>query len=161
MMCDSTTADHVMVIGYGNSLRGDDGIGPYVAEILTRRELPLVVVHSTIQLVPELAEEVAGARCVIFVDACYNAGACPVHIHRLNLATSDSNHAHSVGPKDILRLASMCFGRVPPAWLAAVAGYDFGLGNGLSLEARDNALETVTLIAKVIEELQDCEVVYA
>lgn len=160
MMCDPM-ADHVLVIGYGNSLRGDDGIGPYVAEMLARREMPFVVVQSTTQLLPELAEEVAGARGVIFVDACRIAGPCPVHIHRLNPTANDCRQGHCVGPQDVLWLASTCFGRIPPAWLVAVAAYEFDLNNGLSSVARANALEAVTLVAELIEEFQSREVAYA
>ena len=59
----------ILVIGYGNELRGDDGIGPRVAEAVAARNHPGVRVRIVCQLVPELAAELAEARTVIFVDA--------------------------------------------------------------------------------------------
>ena len=60
----------VLVIGVGNPLRGDDGLGWHAAEHLRER---LVELHATVtschQLIPELAEPVSRAERVIFIDA--------------------------------------------------------------------------------------------
>ena len=68
----------VLVIGYGNPLREDDGIGWRVVEEIENGEivgvlqslgncqLETVAVH---QLLPELAGDVSEAELVIFVDA--------------------------------------------------------------------------------------------
>src|SRR5262245_41264787 len=61
--------DGVLVIGYGNTLRGEDGIGPAVAEEVAARGLPGVRVIVAHQLTPELAADIADARLVVFVDA--------------------------------------------------------------------------------------------
>jgi hypothetical protein len=65
----SATTGGILLIGYGNELRGDDGVGPYVAREIDRRDLPGVRTFALHQLAPELAEEIAGADGVIFVDA--------------------------------------------------------------------------------------------
>ena len=62
-----------MVIGYGNTLRGDDGVGPRVAEAVAALALPGVRTLVCAQLSPEHADPVAQARTVIFVDAAVNA----------------------------------------------------------------------------------------
>ena len=52
----------VLVVGYGNSLRGDDGIGWHAARLLTddpRLTGARVLTHH--QLAPELAEALYGA----------------------------------------------------------------------------------------------------
>ncbi len=59
----------VLVIGYGNELRGDDGIGPHVVSELAALELPGVLTRIVHQLLPELAAELADTCLVIFVDA--------------------------------------------------------------------------------------------
>ena len=53
-------AAKVFVVGYGNPLRGDDGVGQEVAQVLARQRhhLPALAgtdVMSTHQLVPEMA----------------------------------------------------------------------------------------------------------
>ena len=58
-----------LVIGYGNTLRGDDGIGPAVAEAVAALGLPGVRVIVAHQLTPELAADLADAQLVVFVDA--------------------------------------------------------------------------------------------
>jgi hydrogenase maturation protease len=63
----------VVVIGYGNTLRGDDGAGPAVAQAIADRALPGVRSLAVPQLTPELAEIVAEANLVVFVDAALMA----------------------------------------------------------------------------------------
>ena len=75
-----------LLIGIGNPLRGDDGVGPWLVETWGRRrarrgavrgaqrgevgELPArLQVRVVDQLLPELAEELATMQRVLFVDA--------------------------------------------------------------------------------------------
>ena len=59
----------IVVIGYGNELRGDDAIGPAVAEQVAAWGRPDIRAIATRQLLPELAEDLARASLAIFVDA--------------------------------------------------------------------------------------------
>jgi hypothetical protein len=59
----------VLVIGYGNTLRGDDGVGYQVAETVAEWQLPQVRSIAVHQLLPELAADIAEVDLVIFVDA--------------------------------------------------------------------------------------------
>ena len=59
----------VLVIGYGSTLRGDDGVGRWVADAIGQQRRSQVEVASVTQLLPEYAGPVAHARAVIFVDA--------------------------------------------------------------------------------------------
>ena len=63
----------LLVIGYGNDLRSDDGAGRAVAEAIAERDLPGVEVRSMSQLTPELSLEISGRRVVVFVDADVDA----------------------------------------------------------------------------------------
>ena len=58
-----------LIIGYGNPLRGDDGLGwraaEQLAEIIPQSEAEVIACH---QLTPELAEPISRARLVIFID---------------------------------------------------------------------------------------------
>ena len=57
------TAD-LVVIGYGNELRGDDGAGPRVARAVAAHNLPGVQIITAHQLTPEMADGLAEARVV-------------------------------------------------------------------------------------------------
>ena len=60
----------VLVVGYGNSLRGDDGIGWHAAGLLvTDPRLAGARVLAQHQLVPELAADISQASLVVLVDA--------------------------------------------------------------------------------------------
>ena len=63
----------MLVIGYGNDLRSDDGAGRAVADAIADRALPGVEVRSMSQLTPELSLEIAGRNTVVFVDADVDA----------------------------------------------------------------------------------------
>jgi hypothetical protein len=71
-----------LLIGIGNPLRGDDGVGPWLVETWGRRRgwrraargkggerLTPIRVRVVDQLLPEVAEELAAVRRVLFVDA--------------------------------------------------------------------------------------------
>lgn len=64
----------IVVIGIGNPLRGDDGIGPWLVEQALPRwlagsEWAGVELRSCRQLLPEQALELAGVRHLLLVDA--------------------------------------------------------------------------------------------
>mgnify|MGYP001557216124 CR=1 FL=1 len=60
----------VIVVGYGSPIRGDDAIGPLVADrLIDEIESDRVTVYSRHILTAELVAEVADASLVIFLDA--------------------------------------------------------------------------------------------
>ena len=119
-----TTGDGLLVIGYGNSLRGDDGMGPAAAEILQG-----LAVH---QLTPELAERIAGARVVIFLDADTRVAPGEIVVKKVEPAVSGAAIEHHASPAALLRLAHEVYGKTPAAWLIGMGGADFGFGERLS-----------------------------
>ena len=57
----------ILCIAIGNTLRGDDGVGHRVLELLGASNG--VRARSVPQLVPELAAEIASVESVLFIDA--------------------------------------------------------------------------------------------
>jgi hydrogenase maturation protease len=140
----------VLVIGYGNALRRDDGIGPWVARELAALGLPQVRVRSVHQLVPELAAELAEARLAVFIDARVEPGRKPVTLEKLVPSAAAAVFAHGGDPGAVLSLAAV-YGRVPPAVLVGVAGQDFRLGDGLSDFAAANARQALRLVRDLVQ----------
>ena len=64
------TKARCLVLSCGNTLRGDDGIGPWLAEWAEERfkDEAGVRVVSRQQWTPDLVEEIAEAETVLFVD---------------------------------------------------------------------------------------------
>jgi hydrogenase maturation protease len=125
----------VLLVGYGNLLRSDDGVGPAIVSRLATifAGNPLCACLTAHQLTPELAERVADADRVIFVDASVEYGAGIVRIRRLapeSAATSPLGHAAS--PDAILALAQALYLRAPRAWSVAVGVANLAVGDRLS-----------------------------
>ncbi len=90
-----------LVIGYGNELRRDDGIGPRVARAVADWDIPGVRALAVHQLTPELAVDIAQAKEVVFVDVAANSGTSNVSIQPVRVVFSNSlaNHVSSVRPR--------------------------------------------------------------
>lgn len=143
----------ILIIGYGNSLRRDDGAGLILAEKLEdelrRRELDVerIAVH---QLTADLALSVAAdaVTAVVFVDtrvAAAEAGQTDLLVHPLGAEHGSQSLGHHVGPAAILTYARLLYDRSPPAWLLTAPGFDFDHGEGLS-DAAERALDTLPAV---------------
>jgi len=125
----------LLIIGYGNTLRRDDGVGPKVAEAVAALALPDVRTLACPLLTPELAEAVSQAHVVIFVDAAVDA---PREVQLRTLAPAESSQvmAHAASPATLLALARDVFGHAPEAWWLTIPVEDLGIGEELSPLAR-------------------------
>ncbi|MCA9970129.1 MAG: hydrogenase maturation protease [Anaerolineales bacterium] len=127
---------HVLIVGYGNPLREDDGIGWAAADALRnppyaiRHTLTIETVH---QLLPELAEQMSQADLVIFIDAAV-AGAPGTIRHEVvaPLAAPPGAFSHHVGPAGLLEMAQVLYGRAPQTHLFTVTAARLGYGEALS-----------------------------
>jgi hydrogenase maturation protease len=142
----------VLVLGYGNPGRQDDGLGPAVAAAIEQLGLPGVVTYDNYQLVVEDVLEIAAADIVWFVDASLY-GAPPFEIRLVTPASAVELSSHSVRPEVLLALAKTHYGRVPEAWLMGVRGYRFEFAEGLSCGARDNLRDAVVRLTQEIRSM--------
>jgi hydrogenase maturation protease len=124
----------LLVIGYGNTLRGDDGVGPRVAETVEALGLPGVRTFTCQQLSPEQAEMISRAERVVFVDAAVDA---PQEVQLRPLAPGDTTQlmAHAADPRTMLALAREVFGHAPQAWWLTIPITDLGFSEELSPKA--------------------------
>ena len=140
----------LLVIGYGNTLRRDDGVGPKVAEAVEALALPGVRALACPLLTPELAEAVSQARVVVFVDAAVDAPR-EVQMRKLAPAGSSQIMAHAASPATLLALARDVFGQAPEAWLLTIPAEDIGIGEELSAFTRrglETAIEEIKRLAR-------------
>jgi hydrogenase maturation protease len=146
-----------LVIGYGNTLRQDDGAGPRVAEQVAALGLPGVSTLVCPQLSPEHAEAVAQAAAVVFVDASATAR----QGGRLRPVEPDASPqlmTHAADPGKMLALAREVYGQVPRAWVLPVPGQNFGFGEEVSAGTRLGiaaAVRAVGRLARREQGLQD------
>jgi hydrogenase maturation protease len=134
-----------LVIGYGNMLRGDDGVGPRVAEAVAALNLPGVRTLVCQMLTPELADQISQARVAIFVDAAVDA---PKEVQLRKLEPNDSSQlmAHAADPRTMLALARDVFGHAPAAWWLTIPAVNLDFCEELTLETQrgfEEALEKI------------------
>jgi len=151
----------VVVIGYGSTLRGDDAVGRLVVKRFAHLERENVMIVSVTQLVPEIAPLIAQARMVIFVDASIAAHANCVALEELKGENQQAAMAHHAGPRELLILATACYGESPPAWLVSVPASDVELSDKVSLAAQRNVDVATQVIERLIVDLPEHEVARA
>jgi hydrogenase maturation protease len=146
-----STRVRILVIGYGNTLRRDDGVGREVAAAASSWGVPGLKSLEVQQLTPELAEPLSSTELAVFVDARLAAGGETVEVAGVEPAASRPSLAHAGDAAGLLAMAQAIYGRQPRAWLVTVAGTDFSLGTGLSPSARRGVHEALERIAGLIE----------
>ena len=126
-----------LVIGLGNPLRGDDGIGPAVVAALRPEGSRLTLIESAgNDLVEWLASDEFDR--ILIVDAA-DFGRAPGSWVRLTsdrLAASEGGLCHGLGLVEALDLLRALGLRPPPITIFAVQPAAVAWGPGLSLEAR-------------------------
>ena len=150
----------LLVIGFGNPGRLDDGLGPALAEAVDKLGLPGVTAQADYQLTVEDAAEVARHEAVLFADADV-AGPEPFWVRRIRPAASPmSFSSHSVEPQAVLALAKQLFGAEPEAYLMGIRGYAFDqFGETLSEKAQQNLAAAAAYVEAavrngVVEEIR-------
>jgi hydrogenase maturation protease len=144
----SVPSIRLLVIGYGNTLRSDDGAGPYVAEAVEALKLPGVQVLAAGLLTPELADPIARANTVVFVDASVEAET-PIGLRRLAPAESSQILAHAADPRTLLALARDVFGHAPDGWWLTLPAESLEIGEGLSATTLSFANQAIAEISKI------------
>jgi hydrogenase maturation protease len=135
----------ILVIGYGNTLRGDDGVGPRAVETLSGMELPGVRTLLCHQLAPEHAAPLSRANIAIFVDAAAD-GSKEVQWRKLEPARGAQVSAHAADPRSLLALARDVFGHSPEAWWVTIPAYRMEFGEDLTPQARQGLEAAVASI---------------
>lgn len=148
----------ILLIGYGNPGRLDDGLGPALAAEMEKRNITGLDIDSDYQLTVEHASDVAEHEMVIFADADV-AGEEPFRFAEIS-PTDDRPgfSSHSVEPGEVLALAAKLFGASPKGFVMGIRGYEFdGFGERLSEKARANLAAAASYIEDRLGKGLMCE----
>jgi hydrogenase maturation protease len=148
----AATETTILVIGYGSSLRSDDAVGRFVIERIADLDWPDVAAISVTQLVPELAEQIAGASAIIFIDANPIGNSGEVDAYKLSVGPSVGRASHASGPRELLSLAAACYGQSPPAWMVSVPTEEFEISEHLSRTARDQLETAIRAVERIVDD---------
>ncbi len=142
----------ILVIGYGNPGRQDDGLGPAAAAEIGKLDWPNVTTMDNYQLVIEDAVQIVAHDVAWFVDAT-REGDAPCALRRLSPALDFSFTSHLLKPEALLAIADRQFRKCPEAHLMSIRGYEFDFLEGLTERARGNLALAVALMRRRISYL--------
>jgi hydrogenase maturation protease len=125
-----------LILACGNTLRGDDGVGPKLAAWAEERfrQEPEVRVISRQQWTPDLAADIAAADSVLFVDASAKSPPGRVHLIPVSSRVDVSAPAsHHLTPNQLLGLTRSLYGSIKShAMLLSVGVGSAELGESFS-----------------------------
>jgi hydrogenase maturation protease len=144
----------VLVIGYGNTLRTDDGVGRLAAERLADDpRLDGVRVIARHQLTPELALDVSQAAMVVFIDASSRPHAGMFTVEQTERTDRQGPAwSHHLDPPSLLGLTGELYGRVPDAFLVSVGVESVLLGDRMSPTVEASLPRLVDAVAELIAD---------
>jgi len=132
----------LLIIGYGNPARGDDALGPSVAEHIESLKLLRPWQHIDVlteyQLQIENVMDLADYQTVLFIDADTQSNN-PYRLARCEPEVGQSYTSHALTPDALLAVYQQVYKTAPPAcYLLKIAGHAFELGQPLSSIATEN-----------------------
>jgi hydrogenase maturation protease len=142
----------VLVVGYGNPLRTDDGFGWHVAERLADDpRLDGVAVLRRHQLTPELALEVSAAALVVLVDASHGPPAGTFTVARAERAGgAGTTWSHHLSPPSLIALAHELYGRAPDVFVVSCGVRSLEIGDRLSPVVEAALPRVVDAVAELV-----------
>lgn len=148
----------LLIVGYGNPDREDDGVAWHILRALTAR-LGLAAPNSYedefpesehidfafhLQLTPEMAEDISIYEYVCFVDAHTGNIPEPVRLIDVESEFQHSPFTHHLTPQSLMSMCETIYARKPDAVLLSVLGHRF-------LFTRQLSKETARLVPQAVE----------
>ncbi len=139
----------ILIYGYGNPGRQDDGLGNHFVELLEdwvkEQKLEGFEFDSNYQLNIEDAAAVADKDLVVFADASVedieNFILTPV-----DTSTKVAFTTHAASPGYIVGLSKKLYNKFPPTYLLHIKGYEWDFKEGLSEKAQQNLKESLEMM---------------
>ena len=146
-----------LILACGNTLRGDDGVGPLLCAWAEERFAcePDVRAMASHQWSPEMAEDVAAADTVLFIDCALDQAPGQVLLRELSpAAIKPGLVTHHLGAPELLHAAVDLFGAQPRrAVLLTVGAGSIELGEELSPAVRAAIPDAQALLELTIRQL--------
>ncbi len=124
----------ILVVGYGNALRTDDGIGWHAADRLADDpRLDGVTVLRLHQLAPELSLDFSRVDAVVLVDATRDLAAGTFTLEPVERADEGfPTWSHHLSPGSLIALAEELYGHAPEVFVLSVGVDSVEVGEALS-----------------------------
>jgi hydrogenase maturation protease len=143
-----------LILACGNTLRSDDGIGPWLAQWAEEkfREDPSIRIISRQQWTPDLAEDIAQAESILFIDCSIESPPGSVSLREVHLALQAQGlDTHHQGAPELLALTRDLYNLQPRAVsLLTIGAGSTALGETFSEPVLDAIPEACRLLEETI-----------
>jgi hydrogenase maturation protease len=143
----------ILIYGYGNPGRQDDGLGVQLAAELEKwcadNHYKHVHTDSNYQLNLEDADLISGYQCVIFADAS-KEDISDFYFQPLEPSEKVEFTMHAVSPAFVLHLCGQIFNCRPETYLMHIRGYEWEFTEGITGRAQHNLLKAVEYVKRFI-----------
>jgi len=151
----------ILLLGYGNPDRGDDGVAWHVLKTLFSERgknsidlfdlevNPLtenIDVWFNFQLLPEIADLIVKYDQAVFLDAHTGEIKNDLNFVKLIPAYQNAPFTHHMTPASLLAVAESIHGEYPESWLLSVRGYSFEFEQQLTAKTLALSDEAIDLI---------------
>jgi len=149
-----------LLVGFGNKLRGDDGLGLFIVENLNDSIIPKRIKISKL-LIPQLdillAEKLSEFDIVIFIDARSDDVNEYVKVEKIRLSAKKINSgytSHILNIHTILKITQHLYGLKPECYLIMPKGFKFDISEKLSHKAKISAKKSEYYIIDILKKLK-------
>ena len=150
MSLNEDNSSNILVIGIGNPLRCDDGVGPYVAECIEAKGIKGIIVWVSQQLQLEDLERMLGFKRIILVDASMVGS--PLDFRPIENSTGHVlSSSHHLSAETFISIAKSIYHKELQLHLCSIKGHSFEVGDKISPHVLKCAHEAVELICSSIE----------
>ncbi len=143
----------ILLIGYGNTLRSDDGVGWYVADSIIGKLGDRIDIIKADQITVEMTEDIKDRKLVIFVDAHVSDKDDWLKAEEIFPDLKFGMTAHIFTPSALLALCEKIYNKCPKAYLFSIKGINYDFGEKLSEQTKSSAETAVTQITELIHRL--------
>lgn len=133
-----TDLPKILIIGIGNSGRGDDGLGWKFTSLVESAGHPFINCEYRYQLQIEDAVLIGEYDLVFFADASHTILKNGFEILPCKATSHYYYSSHMQSPETILYLASDLYNKCPKAYTIAISGYHWYLKTSISKKADKN-----------------------
>jgi len=151
---ENTKVHTICIVGVGNTIRADDGIGNYICNAIEQMQIPGVNTMIVQQLEAELVEDLLHFDHVLITDASVEGKEADLY----NLLPNNGpplSSSHHLNAAMLAALSEKVYGIKMSLFICAVRGHDFNIGDTISEKAKANCQQAISLILEWIGSLRN------
>ncbi len=153
-----TDIKKILLYGYGNPGRQDDGLGNEFVEEMEKwveeNKITNVEFDSNYQLNIEDADTISDKDIVVFIDASIEENVNDFFIDEIEPSKAKVEFSmHAVSPAFVVNLCNDIYDKFPKCYLIHIKGYEWDFAEGLTEQARKNLDKAIAYVKdKILTE---------